>query len=49
MQAFDYFKLEDDQEKKSLNLSQCWSDGDGNHIDEGQFFYILTSVLEGDA
>jgi len=35
MQAFDYFKLEDEQEKKSLNLSQCWSDGDGNHIDEG--------------
>ena len=33
MQAFENFKLEDMEEKKSLNLSQCWSDGDENHLD----------------
>ena len=35
LQAFDKFKFEQaDDEKKaiSLNLTQCWSDGDGSHL-----------------
>ena len=39
MQAFNQFKLEnehiedkEDELKKLLNLTQCWSDGDGDHF-----------------
>ena len=45
MQAFEKFKLKDEELKKSLNssmyasgvhgLSKCWSDGDENHLQEG--------------
>ena len=46
MQAFEKFKLEDKELKESLNssmyasgvhgLSKCWSDGDENHLQEGE-------------
>ena len=49
MQAFEKFKLEDKELKESLNssmyasgvhgLSKCWSDGDENHLQEGDFFF----------
>ena len=36
MQSFDQFELKvddkDEKNKKSMNLSQCWFDGDGDHV-----------------
>ena len=34
LQSFDKFKLEEpEKDEKSLNLTQCWSDGDGSHLE----------------
>ena len=51
MQAFEKFKLEDKELKESLNssmyasgvhgLSKCWSDGDENHLQEGEKVFFL--------
>ena len=51
MQAFEKFKLEDKELKESLNssmyasgvhgLSKCWSDGDKNHLQEGEKVFFL--------
>ena len=51
MQAFEKFKLEDKELKESLNssmyasgvhgLSKCWSDGDENHLQEGENVFLL--------
>ena len=35
MQSFDEFNLkmdDKDDKKSSMNLSQCWFDGDGDHV-----------------
>ena len=51
MQAFEKFKLEDKELKESLNssmyasgvhgLSKCWSDGDENHLQEGEKVFLI--------
>ena len=55
MQAFEKFKLEDKELKESLNssmyasgvhgLSKCWSDGDENHLQEGEKVFFLIQYL----
>ena len=57
MQAFEKFKLEDKELKESLNssmyasgvhgLSKCWSDGDENHLQEGENVFLLANVFVG--